>query len=310
MSGDLALGPGAEFDAIRAMVARWGARATGIGDDAAILHVPRGDVIVASVDSFVEHRHFQRDWLTPREVGYRSAAAALSDLAAMAASPIALLIAINTPDSWLANLPEIADGIGEAAGAVGAHIAGGNLASASELSITTTVLGASFRPLRRNGAVDGDVVYVTGTLGGPAAALSRLRAGESPEDHWDRFAHPVPRIAEALWLADRGVMSAIDISDGLIGDVRHLAAASGVCVEIDTARVPRAADVSIELALESGEEYELVVTSPQPLDEREFRERFGIPLTMIGRVSSAGAGEVLLDGVRVVGAVSHDHFAR
>jgi thiamine-monophosphate kinase len=92
-----ALGPGEEFDAIRRMLERWGDLAVGIGDDAAIIDLPRGDRLVASVDSTVENRHFRSGWLTPREIGYRAVAAALSDLAAMAARPAGILVALSIP---------------------------------------------------------------------------------------------------------------------------------------------------------------------------------------------------------------------
>src|SRR5262245_42670453 len=104
----------AEFDAIKAMLARWGARAVGIGDDAAVLDAPRGDSLVVSVDTSVEGRHFKREWLSPREIGYRAVAAALSDLAAMAALPVGVLVALGVPRGWRDSLLELADGIGDA----------------------------------------------------------------------------------------------------------------------------------------------------------------------------------------------------
>src|SRR4051794_31527869 len=100
MSSGQSLGAGLEFEAIRAMIARWGDRASGIGDDAAVLRVPRGDALVASVDTSIENRHFRPEWLTPREIGYRAVTAALSDLAAMAASPLGVLVALALPERW------------------------------------------------------------------------------------------------------------------------------------------------------------------------------------------------------------------
>ncbi|MFL5606761.1 MAG: AIR synthase related protein, partial [Gemmatimonadaceae bacterium] len=101
---NIPLGPGAEFDAIRDMLAQWGDRARGIGDDAATLDVPRGEMLVASTDASVEGVHFMRDWLSPGEIGGRAAAAALSDLAAMAARPLGLLLAFGVPDDWRGQL--------------------------------------------------------------------------------------------------------------------------------------------------------------------------------------------------------------
>jgi thiamine-monophosphate kinase len=302
------LGPGAEFDAIRELLARWGPRATGIGDDAAVLNVRRGDRLIASVDTAIENRHF-REYLTPREIGYRAVTAALSDLAAMAAEPIGVLIAIGLPPAWREKLGDLADGIGDAVDAAKTRIAGGNLSDASELSITTTVLGTAFAPLARNTARGGDRVYVTGRLGAPAEALRRLEAERSADPYRDRFVRPVARIAEARWLADHGVSAAIDVSDGLVADARHLAHASGVAIELDASHVPCVDGVHVETALESGEEYELLVTSPAALDVTAFERRFALPLTEIGRVND-GAAAVLVTGARVANAAGHDHFSR
>jgi thiamine-monophosphate kinase len=302
------LGPGAEFDAIRELLARWGPRATGVGDDAAVLSVRRGDRLVASVDTAIENRHF-RAYLTPREIGYRAVTAALSDLAAMAAAPIAVLIAIGLPPAWRERLGDLADGIGDAVDAAETRVAGGNLSDASELSVTTTVIGSAFSPLARSSARAGDRVYVTGRFGAPAEALRLLDAGQSAGPYRDRFVHPTARIAEARWLADYGVSAAIDVSDGLVADARHLAHASGVSIVLDASNVPCVEGISVERALESGEEYELLVTSPRVLDVAEFARRFAVPLTEIGRVD-VGAAAVHITGARVANAAGHDHFSR
>jgi thiamine-monophosphate kinase len=313
MSDQIALGPGREFDAIRAMVERWGVRARGIGDDAAVLTVPRGDALVASVDSAIEGRHFRREWLTPREIGYRAAVAALSDLAAMAARPLGLLVALAVPAPWRDALPAIADGIGDALEGAHTVILGGNLADADALSITTTVLGAVYEPLRRSGARVGDRVYVTGRLGGPAAAIAALAGGREPVASLrESFAHPTPRLAAAIWLADHGVTAAIDVSDGLAGDLAHLASASSVSIDVDVERIPVAEGADTSHAVRGGEDYELIVTCPHDLDIEAFERRFAIPLTPIGRVSAAtrAASVVLrLHGERVANPLGHDHFS-
>src|SRR5262249_45918217 len=162
---------------------------------------------------------------------------------------------------------------------VGTHILGGNLSDADLLSITTTVLGSAFAPLARSGARPGDRVYVTGRLGGADAALRRLESGETLSPFHAQFVRPVPRIDEARWLSDRGASAAIDISDGLVADARHIAAASGVALELDADRVPCASGVAVELAIESGEEYEVLVTSPRELDTIAFESRFRVGLT-------------------------------
>jgi thiamine-monophosphate kinase len=310
MTDGTPLGPGAEFDAIRQLLEQWGPRAVGIGDDAAVFSIPRGDSVVASVDAAVENRHFRRGWLTPREIGYRALAAAFSDLAAMAARPIGALVAIAVPDVWRADLVELANGIGDALDAVHAPVLGGNMSAGAELSITTTVIGAAFTPLRRRGARAGDSVYVTGRLGGPHAVLERLIAGEAAGEWRDRFARPVPRLAEARWLSERRATSAIDISDGLYADALHLAHASGVSIELDAALVPCLSGVTVESALASGEEYELVVTTPLAFDTFDFEQRFSLPLTRIGRVSAGSPGTVSVLGARVASARGHDHFSR
>ena len=114
MNDSTALGPGREFDLIRALTNRWGTLARGVGDDAALLDVPPGDVLVASVDSVVEGVHFRDGWFTPREIGWRATTAALSDLAAMAAAPLGVLVSLSLPEAWLPRVDDLADGIGEA----------------------------------------------------------------------------------------------------------------------------------------------------------------------------------------------------
>lgn len=306
------MGAGAEFDAIRAVIERLGDQAAGIGDDAAVLDLPRGERIVATVDATIEGVHFRREWLSPRELGARAAAGALSDLAAMAARPLAVLVAVGLPASWRDALPEVMAGVAHVAGDAGARVAGGNVSGADALSLTITALGGAWSVLARDGARAGDRVYVTGRLGGPGAALRAWLAGQEPAPaHRERFTSPVPRIAEARWLASAGASAAVDVSDGLAGDAGHLAAASGATMEIELGRLPLVEGVSALEAAASGEEYELLVTAPVALDTRDFEGRFGIPLTEIGRIASRGEGASvhLLDhGVRVAAPRGHDHL--
>jgi thiamine-monophosphate kinase len=303
------LGPGREFDAIRELLERWGERAVAIGDDAAILDVPRGDSLVVSVDSAVENQHFRAGWLTSREIGYRAVSAALSDLAAMAARPLGVLVALAIPEQWRGEVAAIGDGIGEAIAVAGTVIRGGNITASTEMSITTTVLGAAFTPLTRSGVKAGDLLYVSGSLGGPARALSLLENGESPGVYRDRLAHPVPRLPEARWLAERGACAAIDLSDGLVADLRHLAAAASVGITLDAARVPCMNGVDIETALSSGEEYEVIVAASERFDVAAFERRFSLPLTEIGVASAMRPGEVRVIGARVADVSGHDHFS-
>lgn len=308
----LTLGTGAEFDAIRAMLHEWGPRASGIGDDAAVLDVPAGKRLVVSTDATFEGVHFHREWLSAEEIGARAATAALSDLAAMAAEPLGLLLALGVPESWQQELAELARGVGNSAGYAGCAIVGGNVTRARELSLTLTVLGAAERPLRRDGARPGDLVYVTGRLGGPGAALHALQSGRVPAtEHMTRFASPRARLAESRWLAAAGASAAIDVSDGLGADLTHLARASGVTIELDVDRVPCIGGVAPEDTLASGEEYELVVTLPPGTapDVDDFARRFGIPLTQIGVVAPASGEPVRAIGGRVDPARGYDHLS-
>jgi thiamine-monophosphate kinase len=305
------LGPGREFDAIRQMVARWGSRAVGVGDDAALVDLPRGDTLVASVDSAVEDVHFRRGWLTGWEIGYRAAAAALSDLAAMGAAPVGMLLAIAIPDSWRPDMLEIAEGVGEVAKRWKAPILGGNTTRGRELSITTTVLGSVFGPLERRAVQPGHRLYVTGRLGASGATLRALLENAEPDPrHREKFARPQPRVAEARWLAGEGAVAAIDVSDGLVADLGHLAAASGVRIELDLDHIPVADGVNPADAAASGEEYELVVSAPVPLDLEAFVAAFRLPLTPIAHAVAGDPGvEVRRKGRRVANPGGHDHFS-
>jgi thiamine-monophosphate kinase len=306
---NLDLGPGKEFDIVRILLAEWGKAAQRIGDDAAIIDVPNGERLVVSTDTSVEGIHFKREWLNSFEIGYRATVASLSDLAAMAARPLGILIALTLPERNREEARVIATGIREGASAVLCPIVGGDLSSGKELSLTITALGSAVRPLSRHGAKVGQRVYVTGRLGGPAAAVRAWRAGGEPtEADRARFANPVPRIEPAIGLAARGASSGIDISDGLISDLGHVAAASKVCIEIDAERIPHVEGVSAVQAAAAGEEYEIVVTAPE-IDTRQFSEEFGLDLTEIGRVVAGSPGIVLLqNGERISSPTGFDHF--
>lgn len=311
MSGATALGPGGEFDLIRALLARWGERARGVGDDAAVLQVPTGERLVASADTSVENVHFRREWLAPREIGWRATAAALSDLAAMAATPLGVLTSLTIPENWLPDVPALADGIGDAVREAETCIVGGDVTGGSELALAVTVLGHAVAPLRRDAARVGDVIYVTGALGGPLAALRAWRAGDEPDAvARSRFAHPVPRLREARWLAIHGASAAVDISDGLLGDLAHVAAASGVLIVLELDALRTIAGVRQDDAARSGEEYELAVAAPPRLDAAAFEREFHLPLTPIGRVER-GPAEVraTLHAARVAPGGGFSHFS-
>lgn len=312
---EIAFGPGAEFRAIRRMIRRYGALASGIGDDAAVVAVAPGERIALSTDASVEGIHFRREWLTPREVANRATVAALSDLAAMGARGIGILAALAVPDAWRGALDALGDGIADAARDAEVVVLGGDVTGAAVLVLAITVVGAlrEGELLARAAARAGDRLYVTGRLGGPAAALAALERQESVPPPWRaRFAAPRPRLAEARWLAGQGARAAIDISDGLVADAGHLAAASHVRAEIALDRLPLIDGVGAHDAARSGEEYELLVASPLPLDGASFVRRFGVPLTEIGVVLDGAPTVLLTQHGRPVAldAGGYDHFRR
>ncbi|MBL0171818.1 MAG: thiamine-phosphate kinase [Gemmatimonadaceae bacterium] len=322
-----AMGPGHEFDTIRMLMDRWGDLAVDIGDDAAVLPV-RGDALrVVSTDACVEGAHFRREWITPFDVGVRATAAAISDIAAMGARVDAILVALIVPEAWRPLLGDVADGIAQVVRASGARIVGGNLSRGDVFAITTTAIGSATRVVSRHGAKPGDVMVVTGVLGGPGNATRALYAGQTPSP-WarSRFVAPAPRLAEGAALAAAGAHAMLDISDGLVADARHLAAASGVRVRIDASQVPTGEGIDPSAALSSGEEYELLAALPPEAAKRllaEWPGRFSVPLTVIGAVTSTEAGGSVAveisDGVtdsrpntdpRVEFDSGHDHFSR
>jgi thiamine-monophosphate kinase len=291
----------------------WGDLARGIGSDTAILDVPAGTQLVSSVDSSIENVHFRREWLSAAQIGYRAAAAALSDLAAAAADPVGVLVALNVPHGWIEEVPGIAQGIGEAVRESGAHILGGDTASASQLSITVTVFGSAARPLTRNGSRAGDRIFLTGDVGRSASALAKLERGEAPSpEEMDRFARPTPRIRESIWLASRGAVAAIDVSDGLVSELTHLAAAGNTRLRIQLENIPCVKSGVDQLAaISSGEEYELLVAMPASFEVNDFRSSFSTRITEIGLVMPGPAGvEILSHGsaITLPGRGGHDHF--
>jgi thiamine-monophosphate kinase len=292
----ITLGPGAEFDLIRRFVADDAPLPpevrVGPGDDAAVLE---GGWVVTT-DLSVEDVHFRRSWLSDVEIGYRAAAAALSDLAAMAATPVGVLVSIAAPRRGGMDLVAVQAGVREIASEVGAAVIGGDVsASPGPLAVDIVALGRTAWPVLRDGAEPGDHVWVTGRLGAAAAAVRVWEAGGEPSAELRRaFARPRPRVREARCLVDHEVVDAlIDLSDGLAGDAGHIAAASGVRITLEVARVPVAEaavaalgeEGALDAALHGGEDYELCfVTDPGVVDPGYFRERHGLEVTRVGRV--------------------------
>ena len=260
-----------------------------------------------SSDLAIEGVHFRREWLTFPEIGYRAVASAMSDLAAMAARPVGVLVSLALPGADAAESgPAIQEGIREACGLCGAALLGGDVtASPGPLVLDVMVVGSAEQPITRRGARPGDELWVTGVLGGAAGAVATWEAHGDPDPSLrSALARPVPRIAEAGWLADdAGVTAMIDLSDGLAGDARHMAAASGVGMVIEETLIPThpglTGDLATTLALTGGEDYELCVSVPAgrlgPLAD-DFEGRFGVRLTRVGRVVEGDGMSLLRPG--------------
>lgn len=317
----LQLGAGPEFDRIRAIAKALGSRASGLGDDCAL--VPFGSEFLAiSTDLSIESVHFRREWLSLEEIGWRAAAGALSDLAAVGADPIGVLASLALPvEAPPGDTVSLMEGIAAAAAAAGGKVLGGDLSRSPTLAVDVIVVGRTTAPVRRSGARPGDGIWVTGRLGGSRAALRVMQAGRTPESGLRRaFAHPEPRIAAGKWLAHEGATAMIDLSDGLAGDATHLAAASDVAIELDLDRLPLAGGVEaavnagedpLQFAAQGGEDYELLAALPagfSPDRASRFEDTIGLPLTRIGEVRS-GHGVVLTRSGGAVALRGFDHFA-
>jgi len=313
------LGPGSEFDLIRRVLAGGAPAdpqvALSAGDDCALIQAGEG-YLALTTDLSVEGAHFLPDWGTPELVGRRAVLAALSDLAAMAAEPFAVLVSLNVPAGAG---PELVEQVGlacrNAAEEHGAALIGGDLSrGGAQLALDVAAVGRVERPLLRSGVRPGDELWVTGALGSAAAAVIAWKAGGTVRDEWrQRFWALEPRLREARWLAERGASAGIDLSDGLIADAGHLAAASGVGIELDWAATPASESVDIQLALSGGEDYELLVALPGGIlgleAISEFRHAFGLPLTRVGRAVVGSGVRVFRDGEPVeLAAVGFDHF--
>jgi len=242
-----------------------GIGAFGLRDDAAVVDVPGGGSVVVSVDSTVEGVHVDLSVCTAADVGWKALMGALSDLAAMGASPLGALVALCVPGG--AGHGEVAlgvmGGVAEASTATGCPVAGGDVSAASELVVAVTVLGTvegDGTAVSRSGASAGDAVLVTGPCGGSAAGLRELRAGSgsgSGSGSGEAYRRPVARLREGEAARRAGAHAMIDVSDGLALDLHRLADASGVGFALD--EVPVAEGANLEEALGGGEDYELLI---------------------------------------------------
>jgi thiamine-monophosphate kinase len=306
----------AEFDLVGLLRARCAiAREDvhlGIGDDAALLAVPAGQMLAVSTDTLVSGIHFPKD-TKPFDIGWKALAVNLSDLAAMGATPAWASLALTLPRADRAWIAAFADGFAALAGEYKLALIGGDTTQ-GPLSITITVHGfvAENLALRRNAAKPGDAVFVTGTLGDAAAGLRCLdqnSAAAHPaqasgsslrETLIARLHRPTPRIAQGIALRRRA-HACIDVSDGLVADLGHICAASGVGAAIDLERLPASpallrlfdADTRAGFQLAGGDDYELCFTAPEAgaTDLLNDLARSNCGATRIGRIVSAAAGE-------------------
>jgi thiamine-monophosphate kinase len=284
-----------EFGLIAAVTARLPGNAAvllGPGDDAAVVATPGGRV-VATTDVLVEGVHFRRDWSTAYDVGRKAAAASLADVAAMGGVGTALLVGLAAPPDlpvqWALDL---ADGLRDECEVVGAAVVGGDTVTADQVVVSVTALGRVDRWVTRDGARSGDVVLLVGRLGHSAAGLRLLQQGVTDGPLVEAHRRPEPPYAAGPLLAAAGATSLCDVSDGLVNDLGHIARASGVRIDLDSAQLHDEA-VSLADVLGGGEDHALVATAAGPVEGAR----------VIGRVLD-GSG-VTLDGEPVTAGWEH-----
>lgn len=286
-----------EFALIAALTARLpvtDAVLLGPGDDAAVVSAPDGRV-VATTDVLVEGVHFRRDWSSAYDVGRKAAAANLADVAAMGGVGTALLVGlVAPPDLPAAWVLELADGLRDECALVGAAVVGGDTVTGQQVVVSVTALGRTDRVVTRAGARPGDLVVLAGRVGRSAAGLRLLQSGATSGPLVDAHRRPEPPYAAGPLLAAAGATAMCDVSDGLAQDLGHIAAASGVGIELDRVAL-QDPEVDLHDVLTGGEDHALVATAPHPVEG----------CRVVGRVV-VGNG-VTLDGRAVVGG--WDHFA-
>ncbi len=285
----------------------------GIGDDAALLLLPAGHELVATIDALVEGVHFRRDWSSAEDIGWKALAVNVSDLGAMGARPVSALVTLGLPaDTSPKWVERFYRGLGECGAHYGCPVVGGDtVRSPQGISLSVAALGsvASGRAVRRNGARPGDLVCVIGVLGESAAGLALLERGGSmvrrkryaPLIEWHR--RPAPPVKAGAALADAGLATAmLDLSDGLASDLQHIARRSGVGIRIESERLPisdatrrLAAELglsdALSWALHGGEDYQLCFTVPSDRwpEVPPCLAGFGFTATRIGEVIGLGS---------------------
>jgi thiamine-monophosphate kinase len=324
--------PLGEFDLIQRYFAHMGAARTdvllGVGDDAAVLKPAPGQELIVTVDAIVAGRHFPAG-TDARSIGHRALAVNLSDLAAMGAEPAWATLALTLPEADPVWLDGFAAGFAELALAHGVALVGGDT-TAGPLTVSVQLIGQvpAGTALRRDGARAGDLLVVTGTLGdggaGLAVALGQLAKVEpaAAAELRHRFDYPVPRVAFGCAVRAAALASAaMDLSDGLAGDLPKLAAASGVAAQVDLECLPLSAFLTRAVSLEqarawaagAGDDYELLLAVPPARYDAlaAVARQLNLRSTIIGRCLEGGSVTWALKGRPVELAVSgYDHFPR
>jgi len=298
----------------------------GIGDDAALLDLPKGTDLVAAVDTIVEGRHFPEN-ADARSIGHRALAVNLSDIAAMGATPLWATLALTLPDVDPKWLSLFATGFLDLADAHGVALVGGDT-TRGPLTVSVQILGhvPHGTALRRSGAQAGDLLAVSGTLGDAAAGLAMLKTSPPAAGRRDveelirRFDYAEPRVQ--LGLSARGIATAaMDLSDGLVGDLPKLAQASGLAARVGIERLPLSAAMratvsakqAIDWALAGGDDYELLLAVPAArlAELKAAADRLNLMLTTIGELCDGVGVTWSLNGKEFVPRVSgFDHFGR
>jgi len=309
-----------EFAVIRAVTAgrdQPPSTLLGPGDDAAVVAAPDAKVVV-STDLAVDGVHFRTDWATGEQIGRRAALAAMADIAAMGAVPTALVVGLSAPPSTKVELVvAIGAGLNEAAAEAGAGVVGGDVTRGDQLTLAVTVLGdlRGGAPVLRSGARPGDIVAVCGRLGWAAAGLAVLSRGfRSPAVVVGAYRVPEPPLAAGPVAAASGATAMIDVSDGLLADLGHVALASGVAIDVKSVALqinPRLLEVAsalgknpLEWVLTGGDDHALAATFPQGTDTPPGWAQVGT----VGALAEGEAPRVTVDGAVPDLTAGWDHF--